>query len=276
MLMLEAAVHEVRSRGGEYFILSVDSPRQAAECRPGPFFMLGFPRAHLSADPLLSRPISVYDVEPGPDGKPARVVFLVKKVGRGTELLSLSRPGDVIPCHGPLGNTFPAPAEDGPGITLVGGGVGIAPVYFYASYWRHRGTFPLFYGGRRSADLPVQADIRALASAQLVVATEDGSEGFRGLVTEAMAGHVAEHPAENYFCCGPVPMMRAVVRAVGDPARVWASMENRMACGLGACLGCAIPVRDQAADDAPLSMKRVCKEGPVFPAGLLPWDALSH
>ena len=105
----EAPVIRMDELPGDYFLLGLDAPAQAARTRPGHFYMLGMPGARLSHDPLLNRPISALDVRPGPDGAPAEILFLIKKVGRGTRLLGRVRPGDRLLCHGPLGRPFPDP-----------------------------------------------------------------------------------------------------------------------------------------------------------------------
>lgn len=279
MITAENPVRALEPLRGEYFRLEIPAPRQAALASPGHFFMLGLPGAGLTLDPLLNRPISVLDVLPDDDGRPGSLVFLVKKVGRGTRLMSSVAAGATLRCTGPLGNTFPEPSP-GERVVLVGGGVGIAPLHFCAARWAGRAALTVFYGGKRAADLPLLDRFGALEPGAVHVVTEDGSVGEEGLVTAPLGRYLADWPGERVYCCGPTPMMKAVCETAGDPARVWASLESRMACGIGICLGCALPVAAETAPTGPASpgpdvvMERVCKEGPVFRADRIVWEKL--
>jgi dihydroorotate dehydrogenase electron transfer subunit len=163
---------------------------------------------------------------------------------------------------------------------LAGGGVGIAPLHFFAARWAGRAPLTVFYGGKRAADLPLADRFGALAPGAFHLVTEDGSVGEKGLVTSPLGRYLAERPGERVYCCGPTPMMKAVCATAGDPARVWASLESRMACGIGICLGCALPVAagtgapDRAAPCGGVVMERVCREGPVFRADRIVWESL--
>lgn len=204
---------------------------------PGQFYMLR--PLEGAGDPLLGRPISVFDCVEGDS------VFLYKVVGRGTQLLSRKREGDEVATIGPLGNGFPL--EDA-NLTLIGGGIGIAPLYYLLK--EHGRLFParkrrvyLGYSGESF----LTEDFAALADACKVniggFVTEDVDFGLGGL----------------YCACGPTPMLRAAKReAERCNTRLLLSLEARMACGVGACLGCSC--------ETLLGNKRVCKDGPVFPA----------
>jgi len=268
MICMEVPVTGMQHLSGGYFLLQVRSPEQAPHVQPGHFFMLGMQHADFSADPLLNRPISVLDCPVETGTGPTDIHFLIKEVGRGTRLLSRMRPGDNMLCHGPLGTTFPAPPPDTP-LVLVGGGVGIAPLYFCARRWSGTNDITLFYGGRTVNDLPLQTWLTRPPLRQLVLLTEDGSAGQRGLVTEPLPEHLASNPGARVYCCGPNSMMEAVARITAPTsAELWVSMENRMGCGLGACLGCVLPVKE--GDQT--TMVRICKEGPVFRGTQIDWN----
>jgi dihydroorotate dehydrogenase electron transfer subunit len=270
MIIGEAPVVRMEDLGSEYFRLGLDAPAQAARTRPGHFFMLGAPAAGLAHDPLLNRPISALDVKPGPDGAPAEILFLVKKVGRGTRLMGRLRPGDRLLCHGPLGRPFPDPPA-GSRLVLVGGGVGIAPLFCCAREWGRTAEVTLFYGGRTAGELPLAGAFGETGIRATRLVTEDGSLGGAGLVTAPLADFLNQNAADLIYTCGPNPMMEAVFRiAAAKDIPVWVSMENRMGCGLGACLGCAIPVLTEEGT----AMLRVCREGPVFDGRSIAWTAL--
>lgn len=266
----EAPVARMEDLSGDYFLLGLEAPAQAARTRPGHFYMLGVPGAGLSHDPLLNRPISALDVRAGADGMPAEVLFLVKKVGRGTRRMGRLRPGDRLLCHGPLGRPFPDPPA-GARLVLAGGGVGIAPLFCCAREWGRTAEVTLFYGGRTATELPMAGAFAETGVRSERLVTEDGSLGETGLVTAPLADFVNQGAVDLIYTCGPNPMMEAVFRiaaAKGIPA--WVSMENRMGCGLGACLGCAIPILTEGGT----AMLRVCREGPVFDGSTIAWTVL--
>jgi len=218
--------------------------------RPGQFAMLGLDPDRTHRDPLLPRPMAIYRIVDG------ALEFRFKVVGRGTRLLSELRPGAALSLLGPLGNGFPAPRA---GDWLVGGGTGIASLYELARD-APRGV-RVRLGGRSRADILGLDDFEKLGG-DLAVATDDGSRGARGFVTEL----VTPAPGETVFACGPEGMMRrAHALATRAGARCLVSLENNMACGFGVCLGCA--VRTSA------GFRYVCTHGPVFPSESLGWSA---
>ena len=247
---------------------------------PGQFVMLG-PGAAASVarrDPLLPRPMAVYR-ELGPveaeqasgRGIESVVELLYRVVGRGTTLLSEARIGDRISIVGPLGRGFPLDdfgAGGGPAL-LVGGGTGIASLFELARALSQAGRrVVVLLGARGCEDLTGRGDFEAL-DVELVCATEDGSQGIQGLVTEPLAEQLAEHgSAASVFAVGPTPMMRACADlAARHAAACLVSLENPMACGFGVCLGCAAP-------RATGGFSLVCRDGPVFDAREIDWEGL--
>jgi dihydroorotate dehydrogenase electron transfer subunit len=218
--------------------------------RAGQFAMLGLDPELSHRDPLLARPMAIYRVFEG------KLEFRFKVVGRGTRLLSELPRGALLSVLGPLGNGFPSPA---PGDWLVGGGTGIASLYELARDAQSGVRVRL--GGRSRADILGLEDFEKLGC-DLAVATDDGSHGTRGLVTEL----AAPRAGETVFACGPDGMMRrAHELASAAGAHCLVSLENNMACGYGVCLGCA--VRTKA------GFRYVCTHGPVFASDALGWEA---
>jgi dihydroorotate dehydrogenase electron transfer subunit len=261
----DAEVLENRAEGGENLRLRLHVPGWSGFL-PGQFVMIS-PGARTSAersDPLLPRPMAVYRAHPRAGG--AEVEILYKRMGRGTRLLAETLPGQSLRLVGPLGRPFPAPAA-GERPLLVAGGTGIASVYQLAAWLRESGSCEVLLGARRADDLMGEADFAALG-VSLRIATEDGSRGERGLVTELLERALKERGGARVYTCGPTPMMERVAQlasAAGLPCV--ASLENHMACGFGVCLGCAAPL---AAGGYAL----VCRDGPAFDAGKIAWKGM--
>lgn len=257
------------------FRLRLDDPALAQAIRPGQFVMIR-PGLVDASDPLLGRPLALYDVACSRSGTPESfdVVYLV--VGRGTASLALRRPGEQLAVWGPLGNGF-GPPPGGP-VLFVAGGIGQTPFLALGRSWlRARGpasSITLLYGVRSAAFLAGVEDFRQ-AGIEVELATDDGTAGHHGFVTELLARRLAagERPAK-VVGCGPPAMLAALARLVSSyriPCDV--SLENHMACGFGACFSCVAPIRK---DDGVLDLRRVCVEGPVVPAERVDWAAMTH
>jgi dihydroorotate dehydrogenase electron transfer subunit len=249
-----ASVVENIVLGPRTFVLRLDGCEFLAGTLPGQFVML---RAEdWGTDPLLPRAFSLLAVRPG-----GQVDILVKASGKASGLLEHALPGARMAVLGPLGVAFPEPSPERRD-WLVAGGVGLAPLMMQALRAREIGLarqLTLFYGGRSARDL-VLTDELAGTGVELVLVTEDGSRGLRGLVTAAVEQAPARHgAAPTIMACGPDPMLHAVAALChrrGLPAHL--SLEGEMACGIGACLACAVPCRSR-----PFSY--TCVQGPVFP-----------
>lgn len=276
-----AAVVSNQALTGGHFLLSLHSPRQAQATRPGQFVMV---RLLGHDDVLLRRPMSIYDVTPAVNGSrrgnasgpPETIQLLYKVVGRGTRLMAELAPGDQVGLLGPLGHGFfqdeylPA-ARAADEVLHVAGGIGIAALLLPARELAKAGVRQrLFFGGRTQEDLVGAGDFRPYVQ-ETILATEDGSEGFHGYVTAPLARFLETHPQQKYFLlvCGPWGMLRAsVALACSYGQQCLVSMENRMGCGLGVCLGCSIRV----AGTGHAAYERVCTEGPVFRAEKVIWE----
>ena len=245
----EARVLDHRAVAENIRRLTVAWPRRDNAPRAGQFFMLrAWPDL---AAPLLSRPISVHSW----DGQTGALEFLYEIRGQGTRQLSALLPGDLLRAAGPAGNGFDAAALAAAGgpIALVGGGIGTAPLYQLAKELAAAGARPDLYAGFR--DEPYGLERFVPLCGQVYLATDSGRAGYHGLVT----GILRPEKYGLVLCCGPEPMMRAVAGACREAgARCLVSLEKKMACGVGACLGCTCHTASGA--------KSVCRHGPVFDA----------
>jgi dihydroorotate dehydrogenase electron transfer subunit len=233
--------------------------------QPGQFAML---RPGLEGSVVfLGRPISYLDAARRPEGG-VYVDFYIKVYGPGSAALVGLKVGDFINHLGPLGRGFEMPGEPS---WLVGGGVGIAPFHHLVSEAARQGVsrelFQLYYGGRVAEDLPFLEQLKANCG-HVVETTEDGSLGLHGRVTDALGpdlGDVSNRPAQ-VMTCGPTPMMKAVAElSHANHVSCFVSLETRMACGYGVCLGCVVHVEGKG-------YVRACIEGPVLPAEKLNFE----
>jgi dihydroorotate dehydrogenase electron transfer subunit len=229
-----------------YFGLTLQHPGTLPEIDPGQFvevLVKGEPKV------MLRRPISIHDI----DTKNNTLKLLIQIVGNGTRQLASLQVGDNLDMILPLGQGFNV---EGDNVLLVGGGAGTAPLLLLARAFQAKKVTPtILLGGRSAALIPVQAPFAQLGI--LGCATEDGTLGERGMVTQHS---LFSKSYDHIYTCGPTPMMKAVARYARDheiPCEV--SLENMMACGVGACLCCVV--------ETDRGNKRVCKEGPVFNTG---------
>lgn len=262
------------------FRVRLDDPAMARAIVPGQFLMI---RPAGAAAPLLGRPFALYDVARGPGGEPIGVDVVYLVVGRGTAALAASRPGDRLTVWGPLGHGF-GPPPAGP-VVFVAGGIGQTPFLALGRWWLGHAAYgdtaqalpagslattaTLLYGVR-TAELAAGVDDFRQAGITVELATDDGSAGRRGFVTSLLQERLerGDRPA-RVVGCGPPPMLAALSRLVGEygvPCDL--SLENHMACGFGACFSCVMPIRQA---DGAVDLRRVCVEGPIFPAADVVW-----
>ncbi len=233
------------------FSFVVKAGQLAKIARPGQFANL------LAPGKTLRRPISICDVDK--EQETLRFVFEIR--GEGTELLSRFEVGDSFDLLGPLGNGFQL-GDTSRKALFVGGGIGVPPLLNPAKSFGENATVVI---GFRSKDAMILQEDFAAAGCKVIVATDDGSYGHHGLVTECLDGV----EADVIFACGPMPMLKALCK-VADEKQIECqiSLEERMACGIGACLGCACKVKR---DDGSETYGHVCKDGPVFDYRKLAW-----
>ncbi|MDR1368292.1 MAG: dihydroorotate dehydrogenase electron transfer subunit [Candidatus Accumulibacter sp.] len=232
---------------------------------PGRFVML---RVNDSTDPLLRRPFAVFDTGAASDGAYFEILYRV--IGRGTAMLSEKKKGDILDILGPLGKGFSLDDSAGEKL-LVGGGIGLAPLYALARKLREASsTVRLFAGGRVRGDI-LCADAFEAIGVECRFTTEDGSIGERALVTQPLVRHLESLDiGATIYACGPEAMLRAVAKIAACraiPCQV--SLESRMACGIGVCLGCVVPGRRHSVRTP--DFRCVCAEGPVFDAREIDW-----
>jgi len=266
--------------------LRLESRDLAETALPGQFFMIRSPGV---TNPLLGRPFALYDTWFDDSGKPAGIDVVYLVVGRMTGLMSTWTTGDRVEIWGPLGNGFPVPAADR--LLLVAGGIGNTPflavsrgalgkraygtaarrsaVSASSSPWSvaARRSQVTFCYGARSAEYLAGLDDFTDLGIDLRIATDDGSRGHHGFVTDLVTTWIAETSADAgsraVYCCGPEPMMHRVAKlASQSQVPCWLSLETPMACGFGACFSCVTRVKQDDGWD----YRRVCVEGPIFPA----------
>jgi dihydroorotate dehydrogenase electron transfer subunit len=262
---LDVVVEEHTSVARDAGILRFRSEAAPPTFAPGQFLQLR-PWGE-NADPLLARPFSLLDQ--GTDGEGGWLSVLYQVMGRGTQMMTELRPGDRSAIVAPLGRPFAPPQRDGRAV-IVAGGVGIPPFLLVVRDLVQQGREVIVLLGARDAEHLYLREELAAEGAEVRVATDDGSEGHHGLVTDLLDAEL-ERDADGIggvFTCGPERMMEAVferARARGVPGQ--ASMERPMACGYGVCFTCVMPLKQ---DDGSFHNTRTCLAGPVLDFELLP------
>src|SRR4030042_690101 len=259
MKQLKASiVRAIEVMAGTY-LFRLEAPEVAAGAKPGQFVMV-----RCDKDTILPRPFSLHSAGDG------QVALLFSVVGKGTGWLPLQKKGDTLDIFGPLGNGYTIK----PGaktLLLMAGGMGVAPLRFLAETAAGEGKKVTIINGARSGDclLPISPPQSLFnkgmlpASLQCVNATEDGSEGFKGLATQLIPHYL--EGIDQVFACGPAAMYKTMARMpVLKGKAVQLSLEVMMGCGTGVCYGCTIKTK--------AGLKQVCKDGPVFEMRELEWE----
>ncbi|MBX2860391.1 MAG: dihydroorotate dehydrogenase electron transfer subunit [Vampirovibrio sp.] len=235
---------------------------QAFKCKPGQFVMVDLPTEQF----FFRRPFSLLWVDA--DGA---MDLYYKVVGKGTTMMEAIKPGSPIKVLGPLGSSFTKPQDPGNAL-FIGGGIGIAPLYFLGKKLQKQGVaMPrCFYGVRSQNEIGLLGELKQVfGENRIMISTDDGSHGTHGNVCQILSAEKeAVQQAKEAYICGPTPMMQASVnllKSLNPNIRIEVSLEEHMPCGTGACTGCVVGRRDQ-----PLPSK-VCLNGPVFEAGQILW-----
>ena len=252
-------------RVGAYVQFTVVAPGIAAGFQPGHFVAVAVGGENSSM--LLRRAFALYGATPSGDFA-GTIQFVVAEHGPGTRWLVQRRVGDVLDLVGPLGTPFPVPSGPAPAV-LVGGGYGSAPLIPLAHMLLAAGSPVEMVLGASTAARLFGELVAKRAVGAVTVTTDDGSAGVQGLVTDVLSDAIARVNAEIVYACGPMAMLRAV----GNVARKHAihaqvAVEEAMACGIGVCMTCVLPVRG---DDGKSRFVRSCVEGPVFDADRVQW-----
>ncbi len=237
--------------------LTLQCPQIVAEILPGQFIMI---RVRNEVYPLLRRAFSVSRVFP----REGWLEIMVQRVGTGSRILLQKEEGEAVDVLGPLGSHFAQQQITGKAL-LVGGGIGIAPLFFLAQHLQsQQRNFSIIFGGRSHQQIFFLEEFEPA----IIPCTEDGSLGEKGLVTEVLLKQLQLDNIATVFACGPNPMLKAVARLCRERGiSCQVSMEAPMACGVGVCMGCPVPLSKGG-------YAYVCKEGPVFPAEMVNFEQI--
>ena len=245
---------------GDYFLLSIESPIIASSASPGQFIMV---RVSSLDYPLLRRPLSIHA------RKQDTIEIFFQVSGLGTTLLSKKTAGDSLDILGPFGQGFSIERDfNDKDAALIGGGRGIAPLYFLAQELLGRGAgVVVFYGGKTQSDLPL---IDKFQKSQFPVfcSTDDGSFGFHGFVTELFKTETEKKSFEFVYACGPEAMLKTTGQLCRQKdLQAEFSLESKMGCGFGVCWGCVTKINGKVGSE----WQKTCEKGPVFPAENIVW-----
>lgn len=253
--ILDLTVNSVEALSDKHVLIKLTDDQPLPEMLPGQFVEV---RVDNSPSTFLRRPISINNV----DYDRNELWLLVAAVGDGTRQLQKLQKGDRLNCMLPLGNSFTMPTDSAQKVLLVGGGVGVAPLLYFGKRIKAMGGEPTFLLGARSAKDVLERELFEQVG-RVFITTEDGSEGEKGFVTNHSI--LAQEHFDRISTCGPKPMMMAVARyAFKNDIECEVSLENKMACGVGACLCCVEKTVE--------GNKCVCKEGPVMNIKKLTWQ----
>lgn len=253
--ILDLTVNSVEALSDKHVLIKLTDDKPLPEMLPGQFVEV---RVDNSPSTFLRRPISINNV----DYDRNELWLLVAAVGDGTRQLQKLQKGDRLNCMLPLGNSFTMPTDSAQKVLLVGGGVGVAPLLYFGKRIKAMGGESTFLLGARSAKDVLERELFEQVG-RVLITTEDGSEGEKGFVTNHSV--LAQEHFDRISTCGPKPMMMAVARyAFKNDIECEVSLENKMACGVGACLCCVEKTVE--------GNKCVCKEGPVMNIKKLTWQ----
>ncbi|NIM03598.1 dihydroorotate dehydrogenase electron transfer subunit [bacterium] len=265
MVQIDAKILVNEGIGPQRHKMALYAPQIGRQAKPGQFIHV---RVSNNFPPLLRRPFSIHRVE----GQ--KIEILYKVVGKGTEILSEKKRGEYLDILGPLGKGYRLPSATSKisDIILVAGGTGVASLLFLAeaiSVANAELSILVLIGAKNREELLCEEDFRRLGC-RVEVATENGSRGYKGLASDLLENYLPlseDRPKPAVFACGPSEMLKRIgkiSRKHRFPCQV--SLEERLACGVGACLGCVVKAKGSS-----YTYKRVCKDGPVFDAGELIW-----
>ena len=253
--ILNLTVNSVEALSDKHVLIKLTDDKPLPEMLPGQFVEV---RVDNTPSTFLRRPISINNV----DYDHNELWLLVAAVGDGTRQLQKLQKGARLNCVLPLGNSFTMPTDSTQKVLLVGGGVGVAPLLYFGKLIKAMGGEPTFLLGARSAKDVLERELFEQVG-RVLITTEDGSEGEKGFVTNHSV--LAQEHFDRISTCGPKPMMMAVARyAFKNDIECEVSLENKMACGVGACLCCVEKTVE--------GNKCVCKEGPVMNIKKLTWQ----
>jgi len=251
------------------YLAKLKAPEISREALPGQFIHI---KCSKDDYPLLRRPISIHGI----DKENGDICILFQIVGEGTKLLSQKAVGDDLDVLGPLGNGFSIYPESKK-IMIIGGGIGVAPLLALSEESMEQGKEVRVLIGALKRELVVGEKSFKVLGAKVDVTTDDGSYGYKGLVTDLLEEIITkgEWLPNQIFACGPKSMLKKIVEISQDShIACQVSLEERMGCGIGACLGCVckIKIKDKKEDEFKYDYKRVCIDGPIFEGSEVVWD----
>lgn len=256
-IQMQAKLIKKEQLKDDIFKFSVEAPEIVKIAKPGQFLEI---RVTDQVEPFLRRPISIHNFNK--ENGTLEFIFQVK--GKGTKILASKEEGQLIDIIGPLGNgTFKI--DEYQNLAIIGGGIGIFPLYELAKAAKADGKKVNTYLGFRSKDFVILEEEFRDISTNLCLATDDGSYGKNGFAINFLKEDIENRKIDSIFACGPMPMLRAVKElAIEKDIPCQVSLEEKMGCGIGVCLGCAVKNAKSSSDNP--EYKHVCKAGPVFDA----------
>lgn len=250
----KSVVIENQHIGKNYYLMKLHAPYIAANARAGNFVMVAVARGF---EPLLKRPFGILDAK----GKHIRLYYEI--IGKGTELMAALKPGEELNVVGPLGNAFPVLQNKN--ILMVGGGRGIAPLYYAMGNYTADNNVSLIYGAKSAEDMNLLDEIQALKLKNLFLYTDDGSKGKKGFVTTGILEIIKQEKIDVTISCGPDAMFESLYHTIGNgTTENYVSLEAMMGCGFGICYSCAVKTVEG-------DYKKVCSDGPVFKMEAIAW-----
>lgn len=242
------------------FQFTIKAPEIVEKAKPGNFVEI---RVSQNTEPFLRRPISIFNL----DRKQGILEFIFQEKGKGTKILANTKIGDKIDVMGPLGyGTFQY--QNNEKLAVIGGGIGVFPLYELAKCAKKEKKEVSIYLGFRNQEMVVLEEEFKQVADQLTITTDDGSYAQKGFAIDFLRKDIESGEIDSIYACGPLPMLRAVQALAEEknlPCQI--SLEEKMACGLGGCLGCAIK-KKESPKNAP-EYWHVCKAGPVFDSKLV-------
>jgi len=264
--MIEESIELIFNKqvASDIFLIGLRSLSITKASRPGQFVMI---RVSDNSDPLLRRPFSICGILDDD-----LVLILYRVVGRGTNLMANFKAGQKVSVLGPLGNGFALPKRDKTPV-LIAGGMGIAPLFFLFQFLNAKDAE--FMAGFSSSNEIISGDFMGKDDLKISLSTDDGTEGHHGIVTDLLNDYLRNNRETedkvSLFACGPIPMLKAINAIVTkESLKCSVSLEAYMACGLGACQGCAVKASSMEKRD----YLHVCKDGPVFSTEAIDWNCI--
>jgi dihydroorotate dehydrogenase electron transfer subunit len=265
---IKAKILSRKEVASKIYLMSVKTPEIAQEALPGQFIHI---KCSKDSYPLLRRPLSIHRI----DKEKGEIFILFQVTGEGTKLLADRTLGDDLDIMGPIGNGFNIYPKSKK-IVIIGGGIGVAPLLALCEESIRQGKEVRVLIGALKKELVIGEESFKILGAKVEVSTDDGSYRYKGLVTDLLERMIKEGwLADQIFACGPKPMLKKISEiALQANINYQVSLEERMACGIGACLGCVckIKIKDKREYKVKYEYKKVCVDGPVFLGNEVVWD----